>query len=355
LFARDLAGNISLAPLGSASGTNYFIGDFMTEGNPAEGDPDGCISFVQEFGALAEAYNTEDQNGHLLPPAADPLWNQHLDIAPTHDNTRLGNPIPDNKVDFKDLVYFGLNYLDVRCPGGGGGKIVPGQPRSNTGLPIAMTANMPSRFSVGDEVSIPVSIENASAVFAFQVVLDYNESDFDLVGINAGEAFTSTGESFFYFDRNSSNIDVTGALLNANAMSDGVLFEVRLRSRTNSGIELSPVTLTYRDDENHDIAAEFGVRVTPASAAIPTTFALTQNYPNPFNAGTVIQLRLPSESDYTLEIYNLLGQSVASFSGHSPAGTVNVNWDANDQPSGLYLYRMTAGSFQQTRKMTLLK
>ena len=358
LFTRDNAGNVSLAPAGSASGTNYFLGDFMTEGNPAEGDPDGCISFVQEFGAMAEAYNTQ----YPLVVPNDANFNPHLDIAPidplsyvSPQPARLGNPIPDNKVNFEDLIIFALNYLDVRCPGGGGGKIVPGQPRSNTGLPIAMTANLPSSFAVGDEVSIPVSIENASAIVGFQVVLDYNENDFELVGVNAGEAFTSTGTSFFYYDRNSSNIDVSGALLSANAMSDGVLFEVRLRSRTNSGIELSPVTLTYRDDENHDIAADFGVRVTPASAAIPTTFALTQNYPNPFNAGTVIQLRLPTESDYTLVIYNLLGQSVAAFSGHSPAGTVNVNWDANDQPSGLYLYRMTAGSFQQTRKMTLLK
>jgi hypothetical protein len=352
----DLAGNVSTAPIGSCEGTNYFLGDFMTEGNPAEGNPDGCISFDDEFYALAQAYNTQDPNGALALPAADPLWNSHLDIAPTSDLTRLGSPMPDDKVNFEDLVIFALNYNypGIRCVDGGGGKIAPGQPRSIASAPIALTAELPMNFAVGDEVTVPVSVENASAAVAFHVVLDYNENAFELVGVNAGEALVSTGAHFFYFDRRSSDIDVSGAMLNDNAIGDGTLFEVHLRAKVATGIEMSPMTLTYRDDLNGDIAADFGVRAM-AAAAVPTTFALTQNYPNPFNAGTTIQLRLPVESDYTLEIYNLLGQSVATFAGHSPAGAVNINWDANGQSSGLYLYRMTAGNFQQTRKMTLLK
>ncbi len=88
---------------------------------------------------------------------------------------------------------------------------------------------------------------------------------------------------------------------------------------------------------------------------LPTQFSLDQNYPNPFNPTTTISFTLPRAGDYTLTIFNLLGQSVQTFTGHAPAGSVSVIWDAGEQPSGVYLYRLQAGDRSDGRKMLLLK
>jgi hypothetical protein len=92
--------------------------------------------------------------------------------------------------------------------------------------------------------------------------------------------------------------------------------------------------------------------------ALPTSFALAQNYPNPFNPTTKIVFDLPRESHVTISLYNILGQTVGTIvNSRLPAGrhTVDVNASALTLPSGVYLYRMQAGDFVRTLKMTLMK
>ncbi len=89
---------------------------------------------------------------------------------------------------------------------------------------------------------------------------------------------------------------------------------------------------------------------------IPETASLDQNYPNPFNPSTSIRFGLPAESNVTLEVYNLLGQRVATLvNGEMKAGYHTIAFDASSLSSGVYLYRIQAGSFVQTKRMTLLK
>ncbi len=92
-----------------------------------------------------------------------------------------------------------------------------------------------------------------------------------------------------------------------------------------------------------------------ASTLLPAEFALHQNYPNPYNPITTISFALPVATDYELVIYNVVGQQVAAFTGCSEPGIVKVDWDASDYASGVYLYKLTAGNFTDTKKMVLLK
>ncbi|MBD3170467.1 MAG: T9SS type A sorting domain-containing protein [candidate division Zixibacteria bacterium] len=90
--------------------------------------------------------------------------------------------------------------------------------------------------------------------------------------------------------------------------------------------------------------------------AMPTKVALHENYPNPFNAQTVISFDIPNDANVNLEVYNLMGQKVATLAdGLMEAGTHNVSWDASQYSSGVYFYKLSTGEEVFTKRMTLLK
>jgi hypothetical protein len=87
-----------------------------------------------------------------------------------------------------------------------------------------------------------------------------------------------------------------------------------------------------------------------------TEYNLSQNYPNPFNPSTTINFTLPEASNVTLKIFNTLGEEVSVLVNRiMEAGTHNFNFEASQLHSGIYFYRLEAGTFNQVRKMTLLK
>jgi hypothetical protein len=94
---------------------------------------------------------------------------------------------------------------------------------------------------------------------------------------------------------------------------------------------------------------------TPASG-VPSVYALEQNYPNPFNPSTKIEFSLPNASSVDLKVFNVLGQEVATLAhGLFTAGSHAVTFDASRLSTGVYLYKLTAGSFVSTKKMLLVK
>jgi len=85
-------------------------------------------------------------------------------------------------------------------------------------------------------------------------------------------------------------------------------------------------------------------------------FILEQNYPNPFNPNTTISFSIPELAFVTLKVYDVLGNEVATLlNEQKPAGTYKAQFDASNLSSGMYLYKLQAGSFVETKKMVLLK
>jgi hypothetical protein len=90
--------------------------------------------------------------------------------------------------------------------------------------------------------------------------------------------------------------------------------------------------------------------------SMPTIFSISSAYPNPFNPVTTLTLTIPEAGDINVQVYNLYGQIVSTLlSGHNPANTYSLVWDASNIPSGMYFVRAEVGGFSETQKLMLIK
>jgi len=125
-------------------------------------------------------------------------------------------------------------------------------------------------------------------------------------------------------------------------------FDIRREAPVNTS---DTVKFLISDNQGGSWSKSIILEYTP-----PRTYALDQNYPNPFNPVTTIQYQLPEEVKVRLEVYDLLGRKVATLLDRRvPAGYHEVSFDASSLASGVYIYRLMAGSFSKTRKMMVMK
>ncbi|MGE5431865.1 MAG: PQQ-dependent sugar dehydrogenase [Syntrophomonadaceae bacterium] len=88
----------------------------------------------------------------------------------------------------------------------------------------------------------------------------------------------------------------------------------------------------------------------------PDTFGLSENFPNPFNSATAFNVSIKERSDVRLEVYDIAGKLISTiFSGTMEPGKYKLSWDGTNFPSGVYIYQIKAGDFQDSKKMVLLK
>ncbi len=90
--------------------------------------------------------------------------------------------------------------------------------------------------------------------------------------------------------------------------------------------------------------------------SLPAEFQLQQNYPNPFNPSTVISYQLPTNELVVLKVFDVLGREVETLvNQRQTAGNHSVRFNAANLPSGVYFYRLQAGTYRDTKKLLLLK
>ena len=116
---------------------------------------------------------------------------------------------------------------------------------------------------------------------------------------------------------------------------------------------------TTTDEAGH-FALPLRALSTASGTALPTDFALGQNYPNPFNPSTIIPYQLPTTAHVRLEVFNLLGQRLATLvDAERSAGMHTAQWDATDVAgravgAGVYIYRLSSGGMTESRRMVLV-
>ena len=253
---------------------------------------------------------------HLIDPDANPFTLRQMVASDVN-----GDGI---QASIADLIFM-LNVLNENPPGG---KMMP--------LDVIATISMPLEVSDNLEVKI------ASETSVGGALVSINHTGVEL-GVPVAE-----GMDLKYSD----NGDVMTVLvysMDAKAFAPGnnTLFTVPV---------LSEGALSFGDVSASDNIGHLLDARSELVAPIPEEFVVSQNFPNPFNAKTTISFGLPDEAKVSIAIYNVAGQLVKAIdAGNMSAGYHSIVWDANNVASGVYFYKVTAGNFSETMKMTLLK
>jgi serine protease len=207
----------------------------------------------------------------------------------------------------------------------------------------------------------------ARIIFGYTSSSNYRYAEFDDVNnrvniceISSGTSYTRAYASYTFSSATWYAVTVTVASSGTATVKVGTTtvksyaFSTRTGSvgvgynNSNSDFDNFCVTSTVGSSEGWE---EMG----DGQVSLPEGFFLKQNHPNPFNPSTIIEMNLPSASNWSITIYNIAGQKVGFFSGYNEAGPVSVNWDASNMASGVYFYKGQAGTNSATKKMILMK
>ncbi len=344
-FSYDLAGNYSAFDTGAADrATSYWLGDVNSP-------YDGMVN-SSDLVVFSSTFAVSEGGGG---------WNNECDFGPTDDNSSYGIPLPDDVVNFEDLMIFAMIY----------GKVAP------QGLTITLAELGKFGEQLDDLVGFElVEIEDASAPEGYVVLsvrLDNRakslkgfrvsfEAGTDAIeAIERGGIFGG-GESLFFgtIDKEGSVVDICVAALGVNVpiKSSGEVARITVKAGDAEG---SPRLgeIEVRDIGNRSFqiqgAEDFGPRFTPK------TCALMQNYPNPFNPATTIAFDIVKAGRVTISIFDVSGRLVRTLVDETRGpGRHDVEWNCRDAggsivPAGVYFYRIDAGEFTATRKMILLR
>jgi len=180
-------------------------------------------------------------------------------------------------------------------------------------------------------------------------------------------AFSKTNNTVTFTDESDDIRDSEGTITEWNwDFGDGSTSTEQNPTHVYTALNTYTVTLTVTDNGQATAVTTQDVQITnivgiAEEAALPEKFALSQNYPNPFNPNTTISYALPERSTVRLSIYNMLGKEIRTLVNHvEDAGYKSVQWDGLDQrgqliSTGIYIYKIQAGEFTQTRKMIFMK
>lgn len=141
-----------------------------------------------------------------------------------------------------------------------------------------------------------------------------------------------------------------------NGLLDPRILPQHLKNLIPKKVPSGSQTMTFEFDFSKFALGDETIASVDEEVIIPSEFKLLQNYPNPFNPATTISFSIPSPEFISLKVYDILGNEVATLvSEEKPAGEFDITFVASTFTSGVYLYRLSTGSFTEIKKMILMK
>lgn len=362
--------------------TDILTGEFNIT-TPVWDITKGYIMRIEGPGAAANDINFLRFTGTKLDPstpiALNTGWNlvpnlrggQNVDTFADVNQLNIAQAmgsIADPNIIVKDV------YGDIYWPAFGINTI--GSMREMHAYYVYVSDNDVLRYPADNFVAKESLKRGDTKVVNTHFVVDFNSDNSAIVLIEEAElSALSTGSEIGFFN---SRGDLVGATVyNGSNIAATIWGESSLKEEGEKGLKpgenfvvkaFNPTTnettllqnLRFAKGsssyQHNGIAMVSGAELVNEST-LPTAFTLEQNYPNPFNPSTNIRFSLADAANVQLEVFNIAGQKVATLVNGTEmaAGIHSVNFDASGLASGVYLYRIQAGSFVATRKMNLLR
>jgi hypothetical protein len=225
---------------------------------------------------------------------------------------------------------------------------------ANTSIQVNSGATMSARLLAGAVTSTGTIALNGNSVLPVELVSFTATANGMNTNLHWSTATEINNSGFEIQRRQASDWAKVGFVAGA-----GTSNSPRNYSYTDSKLSAGSYSYRLKQIDNNG-AFTYGSTVEVAISSAPAAFALSQNYPNPFNPSTVISYQLAVNSQVTLKVYNMLGQEVATLvNGPQEAGVYTVSFNTSKGTlglsSGVYVYRLQAGSFISTKKLVLMK
>jgi hypothetical protein len=245
------------------------------------------------------------------------------------------------------------------------GDVVNGDSAVNF-IPLPDTITWSSDEEINNAVRTDNFQLNQSSSFLFsnyyyvlyKEAADTGLTDLDRVSFRAELVNTSTGNVAGVFDEISydkNNLEKYNNIsyqVNCSGIPEGEYY-LRLVTSTQG---LCSYNLTNVQNYASALQKRSFTEIYYDGSELPEEYQLSQNYPNPFNPSTTINFHLPQDGFITLKLYDILGKEVTTLAeGYKNRGRYTVSFDASYLASGMYIYRLQAGDFVSSKKMTLIK
>jgi hypothetical protein len=334
-FSKDLAGNYStLGTSAKGRATSYWLGDITADGRV---DVNDLVPFSATFGLLE----------------SHPSFNALCDFGPTYDYSRFGIPLPDNRIDFEDLMIFAMNWDQVTPAGLG--DLIAARVSEDLGDLVKV------ELLPGSDGMISVVLKNhATTLKGIHLVVAV---DGEVSQIAAGTLLAGRSDVFFgTLPGGVSKADICIAALGADTpllpKTTGEIARVQLKA-SDAPVSVRVESVDLRNLDNRKTGVASGDQYE--APFVPKATALMQNYPNPFNPTTTLTFDVVEAGVVTIQVYDVSGRLVATlFNARAEAGRHRVTWNGtlssgSPAPSGIYFCRMKAAGYETTKKMILVR
>ncbi len=353
------------AQLGSINRQKYTSNGTLTAFDGIKPNYSGQFAFVNPF-------VLDPNNSDIMYFAEGDTVVRSTDVSTNADWQPLTNATTGSYITAVAVSKTPANRLYV---GGGFGEVIR-LDGANTGNPTAVnvSAGIPQAYVVCIYVD-PANADNVITVLSNYGVISLWHST------NGGANWTDISGNLEQNADGSGNgpscrwvtsVSNNGVMTYYVATSTGLYSTTNLNGTSTVWAQEGPNTIGNvvctmvkgRDVDGLVVVGTHGMGVYSTSVATsveteynsPSRYTLSQNYPNPFNPTTTINFSLPKESKVKLTLFDSIGREVALITSKEySAGTHSINYNASNLASGVYLYRIEAGSFVQSKKMVLLK
>jgi lysophospholipase L1-like esterase len=274
-------------------------------------------------------------------------------ISTNQDVMKRGDVDKDGDVDLFDF----LNMLDLNSQRL---QALSKRPVKKATGDTEVWLNAPTTEGSGDSLIVSLYARSEMMVRGFYLDLKYDSDEID---IDKNLAETNGDGMTLLWDVSKDRIQLLGYLIKQDGavQLEKALGHIPVYRR--KGFEGTPflevTAAAFASQSREPIVV--GIEATAAAEVLPTDFTLSQNYPNPFNPETGIKFALPIKSKVELRIYNIKGELVRTLVNEErPAGEHSITWDGRNEQdvrvaSGIYIYRIKAGTFKSSKRMTMIK